>query len=337
MKEKKEFGLFIQLKRKEKGYSQKQLAEMLFVTESAISKWERGVSYPDVTLITDICKALDISEHEFIPSSTDTSYRQMKKEAKIYRNIHNVYFWGPVICYMIVLLVTFIVNLAISHTLNWFFVVVASLICAFSFIPTWTIFFKSKKLLWFLLTNLLSIIILLFTCGIYNKTYSWPPIAAVAVILGYEIIFLPVIINKYNVHKLLKKYNWLFTFMIALLLTIIMFLFIRINHVFPLSSAILLTLYAFIPFIMIGVISSLSKLNNFIKAGVDVIVSGTIFYSINFLIPILFKGVKTTSKVNFSNWELYSNGNIQLLSVILILSVGLILLSIGVIKKNKKY
>jgi transcriptional regulator with XRE-family HTH domain len=28
----------------EKGYSQKQLAQMLYVTESAVSKWERGVS-----------------------------------------------------------------------------------------------------------------------------------------------------------------------------------------------------------------------------------------------------------------------------------------------------
>ena len=46
MKDKKSFGTFIKQKRIEKNYSQKDLAELLFVTESAVSKWERGVTYP---------------------------------------------------------------------------------------------------------------------------------------------------------------------------------------------------------------------------------------------------------------------------------------------------
>lgn len=37
-------GSFIQQKRKDKGLTQKQLAEKLGVTDRAISKWERGVS-----------------------------------------------------------------------------------------------------------------------------------------------------------------------------------------------------------------------------------------------------------------------------------------------------
>ena len=36
------------------------------IKSGAISKWERGVSYPDITLISDICRILDMSEHEFI-------------------------------------------------------------------------------------------------------------------------------------------------------------------------------------------------------------------------------------------------------------------------------
>ena len=66
MTDKKTFGSFIRIKRTEKNLSQKDLAEMLFVTEGAVSKWERGVSYPDITLISDICRALEISEHELI-------------------------------------------------------------------------------------------------------------------------------------------------------------------------------------------------------------------------------------------------------------------------------
>ena len=82
MTDKKTFGSFIKLKRIEKNYSQKDLAQMLYVTEGAVSKWERGVSYPDITLISDICRVLDISEHEFVTASSDTSTRKVKNEAK---------------------------------------------------------------------------------------------------------------------------------------------------------------------------------------------------------------------------------------------------------------
>ena len=45
MTDKKTFGSFIRSKRMEKRLSQKDLAEELFVTEGAVSKWERGVSH----------------------------------------------------------------------------------------------------------------------------------------------------------------------------------------------------------------------------------------------------------------------------------------------------
>ena len=45
MTDKKTFGSFIKQKRTEKNYSQKDLAEMLHVSEGTVSKWERGVSY----------------------------------------------------------------------------------------------------------------------------------------------------------------------------------------------------------------------------------------------------------------------------------------------------
>ena len=44
MEDKITLGKFIQSKRKELGLSQKDLAKELYVTESAVSKWERGVS-----------------------------------------------------------------------------------------------------------------------------------------------------------------------------------------------------------------------------------------------------------------------------------------------------
>ena len=74
MVNKSTFGQFLRQKRNEKGMTQKELAEKLFLSESAISKWEKGKSYPDITMIPDICSVLDISEHELISGANDTEY-----------------------------------------------------------------------------------------------------------------------------------------------------------------------------------------------------------------------------------------------------------------------
>ena len=103
MTDKKTFGSFIKTKRMEKNYSQKDLAELLFVTEGAVSKWERGVSYPDITLISEICRVLDISEHELITASVDTDTRKMKHEARKFRAIRGTWFWIPTISYGVAL------------------------------------------------------------------------------------------------------------------------------------------------------------------------------------------------------------------------------------------
>ena len=77
MKDKKSFGLFIAEKRKEKNLTQAELAQMLFVTKTAVSKWERGVTYPDITLISDICSVLDVDEHELITEGNNGEYRKI--------------------------------------------------------------------------------------------------------------------------------------------------------------------------------------------------------------------------------------------------------------------
>lgn len=43
--DKQEFGAFIAMLRKEKGITQKELAEQLFISDKAVSKWETGVSH----------------------------------------------------------------------------------------------------------------------------------------------------------------------------------------------------------------------------------------------------------------------------------------------------
>ena len=85
MKDKKSFGRFIAEKRKEKGLTQAEVAGALYVTVTAVSKWERGVTYPDITLISDLCEILEVSEHELIAEGNDAEYRRMKAESERFR------------------------------------------------------------------------------------------------------------------------------------------------------------------------------------------------------------------------------------------------------------
>lgn len=54
-------GEKIKSKRKEYEYTQEELANMLYVTKAAVSKWENGESYPDITLLPKIAQLFHIT------------------------------------------------------------------------------------------------------------------------------------------------------------------------------------------------------------------------------------------------------------------------------------
>ena len=54
-------GKIIFERRKELGITQQALAENLHVSFQAISKWENGISYPDIELLPLLAKLLNIS------------------------------------------------------------------------------------------------------------------------------------------------------------------------------------------------------------------------------------------------------------------------------------
>lgn len=59
-------GNLIAQARHEKSMTQKQLAELLHVTDRAVSKWERGLSFPDVSLLEPLSRALDLTITELL-------------------------------------------------------------------------------------------------------------------------------------------------------------------------------------------------------------------------------------------------------------------------------
>ena len=59
-------GSMIKNLREQKKLTQAELAEKIFVTDKAISKWETGRGYPDISIVESLAKALDISVIELL-------------------------------------------------------------------------------------------------------------------------------------------------------------------------------------------------------------------------------------------------------------------------------
>lgn len=62
------FGKFIRDMRKEKGLTQKQLADRLYVSDKAVSKWENGACFPDIKVLDQLAEQLGVSILELMQS-----------------------------------------------------------------------------------------------------------------------------------------------------------------------------------------------------------------------------------------------------------------------------
>ena len=72
-------GSFISELRHENGWTQKELAERIGVSDKAVSKWERGHSIPDISTMTLLCKELEISINELLSGQRLSSEDYDKK------------------------------------------------------------------------------------------------------------------------------------------------------------------------------------------------------------------------------------------------------------------
>lgn len=77
----KVFGAFIAQCRKEKNMTQADLAGKLNVTDKAVSRWERGIGFPDISTIEPLASALEISVLELMKSERITTDEVTKEEA----------------------------------------------------------------------------------------------------------------------------------------------------------------------------------------------------------------------------------------------------------------
>lgn len=94
-------GKYIAGKRKVLGMTQKQLAEKLNMSDKSVSKWERGICLPDVSVYMELCEILGISINEFLAGedidaenvekkSEDNIIQVMKDSKKKQKNLKSI-------------------------------------------------------------------------------------------------------------------------------------------------------------------------------------------------------------------------------------------------------
>ena len=82
------FGKFIRTLRTERGMTQAALAAKLHVTDKAVSKWERDLSYPDISLFPRLAEELHVSVSDLINAADRGG--EPEQLAEIYRVTHDI-------------------------------------------------------------------------------------------------------------------------------------------------------------------------------------------------------------------------------------------------------
>ena len=246
---------FIKSKRKELGLTQEELAQKLFVTEKAISRWETGRGTPDISLLLPLAKILKVNVSELLNGENDIEevikYNELNKKTKF-----NFQF-KIIILFYILSILTFLIYLKFEYDpnieLNYFirliliiiasiFIIIGNLIYSNNYVEKLEDKNKIKK--FSLSVIFIYYIILLFNMVIFARyntinSYNLIPFKSIIDIfnngniysiiiniLGNLLIFMPLeyfIIELFKVNKFFL--NFIISFIIILIIEIMQYIF----------------------------------------------------------------------------------------------------------------
>lgn len=127
----KETGNFIRELRKQAGLTQKELGGKIGISDKAISKWERGLSFPDITLLPRLAETFQVSVGEIIsgrhlmPQEVSTETLETVVSQTLEYSRRDTFRWRRLVLNLIVILaalaaaICVIVNLAVSGRIDW--------------------------------------------------------------------------------------------------------------------------------------------------------------------------------------------------------------------------
>ncbi|MCL2781111.1 MAG: helix-turn-helix domain-containing protein [Actinomycetia bacterium] len=331
---KKDFGAFVIDRRRAAGLTQRDLADRLFVTESAVSKWERGISYPDISLLAPLAHQLAVSPAELIEASEDRAGRKTERDARVYRHWKASIRWATTIVYAVALLACFIVNLAVAHTLDWFWLVAAALavVASLTTLPLAPSVPVARAMGrgWVVLASfLVSVIVLLVLVRALYGSGSWLPIPIAAVLFATVVVFGPIALRAVAVPPPLGRHRTVLalaadTVALVLLLLVVMLAVgqprVFLTRALPIAGLALVCPWA------IALVIRYLRVAGLYRAAI--VIAFLSLYSYFALVPTInrISGDRTSNPINLSQWrEPYLNGDIGLVTLLAGLLVAAVL------------
>jgi len=243
---------------------------------------------------------------------------------------------------MIPVLATFIVNLATAGALDWFFIVIASLMI-FASLAVVPLVVEKNKGIWTLGSFTGSLLLLFLTINIFNGQ-NWFFLATIPTIFGLSIIFAPYVISKLPLTGVASRHKGLLAIAIN---TVLLFATIVVSGLHAgggaeyWRTALFITsgclIYPWALFLTIRYL----KANKLVRTGVCFIISGIFIPFANDFISWVLYG---TWYINLLNANLFSsqfgsmntsNANFSLLILLTCFAVGGTLVAIGLSRKKK--
>ena len=230
----KKIGTFICSLRKEKNLTQKELADKLNITNKAISKWERGISCPDISLLIPLSDILEVTTNEILNGQREEVSdinedidRKVKKTLTYMVDISsekskkylNYIFLGVTFSLIISMIICFICDYVLYDSFSWSLVVCASCILSwFIILPI----FKSQrdKVKSVIISITLSIIPYLLVLNILLKNNLIFSLGSIVAILGVIYIWILYYLYTKMKHKKFKATGMAFLLLIPLSLSI---------------------------------------------------------------------------------------------------------------------
>lgn len=247
-------------------------------------------------------------------------------------------------------LVCLICNIVIGHALDWFFIVLASMVLVASVIVV-PLIAETRKIMWVILTGTASLILLLLTCCIYTRG-SWFYVASSACILGISVVFAPFVAvpicegTKLGKHRVALVVLW-DTIWLYLLLIACGF-FVQGDIVYWYMAISISSYVVVLVWIYVGVISYGQK-NALIKAGFLVALTGIWIGVANDVLNFLLKPVGEADSLGLGSLDLsqgfyqegienvaVSQSNQLFLVIVMSVCIGGFMIVVGRIKEKKK-
>lgn len=236
------------------------------------------------------------------------------------------------------ILVCLIVNLSTGHSLDWFFIVLTSLM-TFSSVTVIPLIMESRKGLWTLGCFTVSLILLLLTTCLYSGG-NWFFLAVIPILFGLSVLFAPFVINAIPLKGFAARNKGLFAMTVD---SILLFAIITVSGLFNSYSmdywrpALMVTVVCLLfPWVLFLIIRYL-KANSFIKAGLSTIFGGVFLSMLETVLYWITEGIFRTQfrDANLLAWnQSVIEANIFLLILLAGILVGGVLLTFGLMREK---